>query len=158
LIGFVGAGARSGYADLAAGPRLEGGVRLDLPALSLELRGHTAWSDGAEMNGKKSLASREVAATLVALRAIDLGKTTLAGGLAIGTVWQDRVLGIDQASEEPRRTGGVVGALAQVQRMVAGRVYARLEVAGLGYVFDASRRELDADVVWTGALGVGAFF
>jgi hypothetical protein len=166
LSGFVSAGLRSGHDDLGFGPRLDVGARIDLPVFSLELRLVGAWSEGTTLTGKGPLRGRELGAELVALRALDLGGTTVAGGLALGAVWFSQEQGLEEVSipEGPIAhgpNGALVGALAQVQRMLAGPIYARLEVAATGYVFDArpaADAPLAASVVWSSGLGLGAFF
>jgi hypothetical protein len=157
-------GARGGYDLLLAGPRLAAGLRLDWPRLSVEARLHAAWSEGRifdDLSQEKGVQrGRELGVTLVGLRVHDLGRTTLAAGLAVGALSLTQELGTDRIVGVPHRRAAIVGGVAQLQRALGGPLYARAELAGLAYVFaaDTTNGEADTHWLWQGDLAVGVYF
>jgi len=154
-------GQKAGFSDLGRGTSVDAALRLDLPALFLEVRlGATAYGAKQPDNPKPIQSGRELGASIVGLRAVDLRHTTLAAGALVGGFWLERRPGIDlsQAGQH-EQLGVIVGALGQLQHPIAGPVYARLELGALGYLTDPpADAPLRATVLWSLNLGVGAFF
>lgn len=161
---LVAAGGRGGYGPLRAGPRLAAGLRLDWPALSLEARLHAAWSEGTESAARSPekgvQRGRELGVTLLGLRVLDLGRTQLAAGLALGAMSLTQELGTDPSLGVPHRRAAIVGAVGQLQRGLAGPAYARAELSGLAYVFSPATEDSDADTrwLWQADLALGVYF
>jgi hypothetical protein len=157
---FATGGLKAGLREVGAGLGIEGGIRLDLPALSLELRiGGSSFGPNGPDDQKRIRSAHELSTAVVGLRAIDLRHATLAAGIVAGGFRRERELGANAPAGQPaEQIGAVVGAVAQLHRQLVGRIYARLELGALGYVVDGpSGAPLETSVVWSLNLGIGAF-
>lgn len=154
----VSAGARGGHGALAVGPRMAVGARVDLPSVSLEARLAGGWSRGAPVVGsapEKSVQSgRELAVTGLALRAFDVGHTSLAVGFVLGGLWVEQELGTDPLLGRRSVRAVIAGGAAQAQRDLFGPLYVRGEVSGLAHVYS----EDPTSLLWTAELAVGVYF
>lgn len=151
---FAVGGIRSAILGLGTAARGEAGVRLDLAVLSLEARlgigSSTTHSDRLRID------TRELAVSLAALRAFDLGPITWSAGVEAGG------LRIDQSFHEeqtPDRTALAwsVGPLTTVQVPIAGPLDLRIEGALLTW-FLPGEREAATPVSARAAAGIGASF
>jgi hypothetical protein len=157
---FAAGGLKTGLREVGPGLGIEGGLRLDLPAWSLELRlGGASFGPSGPDDQKRDRSAHELDAAVAGLRATDLRHATLAAGIVAGGFRLTRELGAAALAGRPaEQIGAMVGAVAQLHRQLVGRVYARLEVGALGYVASApSGAPLETTVVWSLNLGIGAF-
>jgi hypothetical protein len=164
---YAGGGARGALVSLgpALGPVV--GVRLDRPALSAELRLSLGFA--STDNERHTIETRELLATALAARAFDVGRFTLGLGLEAGAGWLaqhfvDPEAQPDSIPPTPARDSAafLFGPVAQCDLALAGRVYARLELAAPTYLArvgdDANGGALEAHVTWGAAAGAGFFF
>ena len=154
LSAFAVGGIRWPIFDLGTATRGDVGVRLDLPVLSLEARfgvgGSTALSDRLRID------TRELAASIAALRAFDLGPVTWSAGVEAGGVRIDQSF---HEAQTPDRSayGWSVGPLMTVQAPLAGPFDLRIEGSLLTW-FLPGERDLQTPVSPRIAGGIGASF
>lgn len=157
---FAGASARGGADGTDAGAGFDGGIRLDTRAVAAELRLRSLWFRGESADNAKLLqSSRELAVLAVAIRTMDFHKLALGAGAALGWARVDRTFGTSpERSLAATENQAVIGAVAQAHYEVHGRFYLRAEIGGLGYVSSREATPLQATLVWSSALGLGAAF
>lgn len=156
---FAQAGVRGPLLGLGTAVRAEAGTRLDFAGVSLQLR-FAAGSSQAD-SPRLDIGTREIAASLAALRDFDLGVITLGVGVEAGGAW------IAQRFHEertPDRDAGValVGPTAEAELRLAGPLSLRADGSLLTYFLEAGNDPGAASsrtpVTWRAALGAALAF
>ncbi len=137
----VAAGARSSYLDLGAGAFATVAVRHDRRSYSLELR---LSGDRSEVDAQYGLVltTQGLLASVAALKAVDFGPLTLAGGVELGAYFMHQSFSVgevhgrqpalpltDGATPSQHSFAPVAGPLAQLHVPFGSRGYVRLELA-----------------------------
>lgn len=158
LSAYTVGGVRGSLLGLGLGWQAGVGARMDMPALSLELRvqGGYASTD----NDRITIDTRELGSSVVGLRAFDLGHITLGAGIEAGAFWLAQHF--SDAQTPGRDTFGVTIGPIGIAEVPLGRWYARAELAGLAYILragnDPEMTGVDAPLTFRAALGAGAYF
>jgi hypothetical protein len=156
---MIQGGARGGLLDLGAAWRGDLVTRVDFAPLSLELRIGAGFS--AQSNQRLNIDTRELATSVAALRAFDLGPLTLSLGFEAGVGW------ISQAFHDPQtpdRDGTAIdlGPVVQLEIPLGGRYYLRADVAALTYFLRTGNKSADVHwetpVTYRALFGVGIYF
>lgn len=151
---FALGGLRGALLDLGTAGQGAVGVRVDLPVLTLE--GRLAMARSRTNSDRLQIDTRELSASILAIRAIDLGPLTAGAGVEAGG------LRLDQDFHERRtatRTsyGWNVGPVALVEAAIAGPLVLRIDAALLTY-FLPGVDAVQTPVSLRFAAGAGAFF
>jgi hypothetical protein len=165
---FVTGGARGDFFDLGTAWRTEVGARLDLAALSLELR--SALAESSQQNPRHTIDSRELGLSVAAVRGFDVGPLTISAGLEVGGAWIGQDF-IDPPNQPPGvfpmtpsrdSLGLYMGPLLELQLPVGRRLYARAEGAGLTYFLRAGDSStsggVSTTVTYRAGIGAGIYF
>jgi len=151
-------GVRGSLLGIGMGWNVGMGGRLDLSALSIELRvqGVYASKDGNRI----TIDTHELGSSVVGLRAFDLGRVTLGAGIELGGFWLAQKFR-DAQSPDRDTVGAVLGPIG-VAEIPLGRWYARAEFAALTYILrtgnDPQMTDVDTPLTFRAALGAGAYF
>lgn len=151
-------GVRGSLLGLGTSWQAAVGARLDLAALSLEVRAHGGLAE--TVNERLAIDSRELGTSVIALRAFDLGPITLGAGLELGAFWLAQRFGEPQTPDRDT-FGAELGPIGVVEAPI-GRWYLRAELAALTYMMragnDAGTMETSTPLTFRGGLGLGAYF
>lgn len=150
-------GVRGSLLGMGVGWTAGIGGRIDLSALSLELRVQGGRAQAT--NDRLAIDTREMASSVLALRAIDLRRVTLGVGIEAGGFWlAQRFSG---GTPDRDTFGAMVGPIT-VLEVPMGWWYARAEAALLTYVLrvgnETEMSEVETPLTFRGGLGVGAYF
>jgi hypothetical protein len=148
------AGARGELLGLGTAWRVEAAARLDLPQLSLELRLGTG---RAELFPNSGDTLWELQPSLTVMRALDLGRVTLAVGPTVGVAWLRQTVNDAQTTNS---SAFVFGAVGQVQVGLWGRWFLVGDVALLEYVArhaDEGGGRLELLTTYRAVAGVGGY-
>jgi hypothetical protein len=167
---FLMAGVRGDVHNLGRGFRGEGGVRLDLQNVSLEMRvggGRSVGEiSGTLVNGEtitRPVEARERSLTFGASRVFDLRRVSLGAGGEAGALLLERRVVPEFASVEDRYpvqsdVGFVTGPVGHAEMRVWRRLVVRTDVAWLLYVadpIDLPRRQENPQWQTTYRIGFG---
>ena len=156
--------------NLGRARRIDAGVRLDLPDVSLEIRAGGGRSDGT-ISGKlpngavitRPVEGREVSVTFGAGRVFDIRRVSAGVGGEAGALFLERRVVPDLARVEekfPQQSdvGFVVGPAGHVETRLWRRLVVRADAAWLLYVadpIDLPRRQEDPAYQTTYRVGLG---
>jgi hypothetical protein len=156
---FTQVGLRGPLLGLGTAVRAEVGIRVDLADLSLQLR---LAAGGSQADSPRlDIGTRELAASLAALRDFDLGDLTLGVGVEAGGAF------LTQRFHEARTpdrdsAAALLGPTAEVAYRLAGPVSLHADGAVLTYFAtagnDPARAESRTPVTWRAALGAAVSF
>lgn len=145
---FFLAGYRGPLLELDGAPWIEGGARLDLRPISLELRAGVTKSSGtlrftppgATQERVVPVRANEQTLSFTALRVFDAGPVSLGVGAVAGALRLERRLGPppgpNPPTTQPRNVeswGYVAGPLAQLETRLAWRITGRVETGATAY-------------------------
>jgi hypothetical protein len=164
LSAWAQGGARGSLLDLGPAWRADVVGRLDLAPLALEVRVGLGFS--GTTNYRVEIKSRELVASVAALRAFDLGPVTLAVGVEIGGLWLAQVFN-DSRTPDRDGSGLLLGPAFQIEVPVIGRLSFRLDAAVLTYFIRSSSQRtgnVPTEVTWETPVtyrllaGLGVYF
>lgn len=150
-------GVRGSLLGLGTGLLAGLGGRLDLAALSLELRLHGGYA--STVNDRIGIDTRELGTSAIALRAFDVGRVTLGAGIEVGAFW------LAQRFTDPQTPGrdtyGAMLGPIGIMEVPLGWWYVRAEAAALTYMLRVDTAQMsgvDTPLTFRAALGAGAYF
>jgi hypothetical protein len=158
LSAYTVAGVRGSLLGIGMGWNAGVGARVDLSALSLELRVQGGYA--TKDNDRITIGTRELGSSAIGLRAFDLGHVTMGLGIELGGFWLAQHFA-DPQSPDRNTFGAVLGPIG-IMEVPLGRWYVRAELAALTYILragnDAQMSEVDTPLTFRTALGAGAYF
>jgi hypothetical protein len=156
---FAEGGVRGELIGLGTAWRTGVGGRVDLRQISLELR--VGFADSSVKNQRLDIATRELAFSVGAVRAFDLGPLTLDVGLEAGVSWFAQAFH-DAMTPDRSSAAPSLGALAELEVPLPHRFYVRVELGGLVYFLRASDASGAATTTTTAtyrsSAGLGLYF
>ncbi len=158
LSAYTVGGVRGSLLGIGLGWQAGIGARMDLAALSFELRVQGGYA--SKDNDRITIDTRELGSSAIALRAFDLGHVTLGAGIELGGFWLAQHF-TDAQTPDRNTCGALLGPIG-IAELPLGRWYARAELAGLTYILragnDPQMTEVDTPLTFRAALGAGAYF
>jgi hypothetical protein len=151
---FALGGVRGELLGLGTAWRTDVGLRLDLRAISLDLR---LGLGGAErLNQRLFIQSWEVAGSVAGSHVFDFGRAALGLGLELGLAWLGQRF--DRSDTAPRDVlAGFLAPIASVEMRLARRLYARADGAFVTY-FVPGEDAVAALLGYRFGAGLGVYF
>ncbi len=158
LSAYTVGGVRGSLLGIGLGWHASVGARIDLPALSLEMRVQGGYA--GKDNDRITIDTRELGSSAIGSRAFDLGHVTLGLGIELGGFWLAQHFA-DPQSPNRDTFGAVLGPIG-IAEVPLRRWYVRGELAALTYILragnDPQMSQVDTPLTFRAALGVGAYF
>lgn len=165
---FAAAGARSEITDTGTSTRTDAGVRVDFRPVSFEVRFGIGRSlaeiQTPDPDRPRVISTSEVSLSVSALRAFDIGRVTLSGGVEIGRTQLRMDIPKQLEFQRPDQVedGFTIGPLGTVELDVWRGIHVRADGAVLTYSAHPSvhpKNSTGSDVwTWRASAGLGVHF